>query len=84
MDTEEGAGELGGGSRVMRMAWGWGWDCAGQRRVTEPHSENGPIVLLSTVPDRRGGRQLWLNLVGVIIFVPPTVTDAEIRRGGKK
>lgn len=53
----------------MRMVWGRGWDCAGQRRVTEPHSENGPIVLLSTVLDRRSGRQLWLNLLGVIISV---------------
>lgn len=65
LDTEEGAG----GSGVTRKVWGRGWDCAGQRLVTEPHSENGPIVLLSTVLDRHSGRQLWLNLLGVTLFV---------------
>lgn len=35
--------------------WGGSWDCAGQRRVTEQHNENGFIVPMFTLLDSTNG-----------------------------
>lgn len=47
----------------MWVGEGGCWDCAGQRRVTEQHTENGSIVSLSTLLDRSGG---WLPFVKLL------------------
>lgn len=46
---------IGGVGNTKCLMGGGCWDCAGQRRVSEQHTENGSIVPLSTVLDRSSG-----------------------------
>lgn len=53
------------------------WDCAGQRRVTEQHTENGSIVPLCTSLDRSSQLPFTtLQLLEMIAFclfiIPPS------------
>lgn len=40
---------------------GGSWDCTGQRRVTEQHTENGSIVPMFTLLDGINGRLSFAN-----------------------
>lgn len=58
---------------------GGSWDCAGQRRVTEQHTENGSIVPLFTLLDSSNARLPFANSLRNLsgVYLNPDYPDLE-------